>query len=286
MMKSSPITITPNKAMEMLGSQIVNRNLSEGLILRYARDMKKGNWDENGQTIIVSDKGDLIDGQHRLHACVRSDTAFRTMVVRGVDESAKLTIDSGKKRSFAHQLQMAGHTYTNHISATTQAVYHILAGSTAAKLTNHEMQKVLDRYPDIVTSTALSMSQKAIVPQPSILGAVHFLAAHFLSKKDSFEGQDMAGEFHRVFYTGVPFYEPDRSRARHKKDPAHVWRERLIRITMKPHVAIPRKSVIDGTVHAWNLFIEGERTSNFKIPEDPKMNGLPSLKKIRMDFSD
>ncbi len=286
MISSSIRTITPNRAKIMLGTQITNRSLSNAIISRYARDMKQENWDENGQPIIISEEGELIDGQHRLNACIKADVPFRSVVTRGVEEKAKLTIDSGKKRSFAHQLQMDGIQYSNHTAATVQTIYHILEGSTAVKLTNHEMQKILDKYPDILDSTKLIMSKIPLVPQPSVLSAVHFLASHFLSKKDSFTGQDMAGEFHKVFYTGVPFYKPITSPGtKTKKDPAHIWRERLIRIMAKPHTAIPRKSVIDGTVHAWNLFVAGEMPSYFKIPEDVTMEGLPSLKKIRIDFT-
>ncbi len=286
MIKSSIKTITPKKAEEMLGSQIRNRYLSDALITLYARDMKQEHWDENGQSIIISEDGMLIDGQHRLNACIRAGVPFRTVVTYGVEEKAKLTIDSGKKRSFAHQLQMDGIGYSNHLAATVQTIFHILEGSTATRLTNHEMQKILDKYPDILDSTRLIMSQIPLVPKPSILSAVHFLASHFLSKRDSYTGQDMASEFHKVFYTGVPFYKPEAgASAKTRKDPAHIWRERLIKIMAKPHAAIPRKSVIDGTVHAWNLFIKGETPAYFKIPKDVTMEGLPSLKKIRIDFN-
>ncbi len=286
MISSSLRTITPKQAKEMLGSQIRNRYISDALVDRYARDMKKENWDENGQALIISEEGKLIDGQHRLNACIKADVPFRSVVTRGVDEKAKLTIDAGKKRSFAHQLQMDGIPYPNHTAATIQTVFHILEGSTATKLTNHEMQKILDKYPDIFNSTKLIMSKIPLVPVPSVLAAVHFLASHFLSKRDMFAGQDMAGEFHKVFYTGMPFYKPEAGKGtKTRKDPAHIWRERLIRIMAKPHTAIPRKSVIDGTVHAWNLFIKGETQSYFKIPEDVTMEGLPTLKKIRIDFN-
>ena len=85
MIKSSIKTINPKKAEEMLGSQIRNRTLSDPLILRYARDMKQENWDENGQSIIISEEGDLIDGQHRLHACIKADVPFRSVVTYGVE---------------------------------------------------------------------------------------------------------------------------------------------------------------------------------------------------------
>ena len=268
MIKSTLRKITPKIAEKMLLKTSQNRKLSRPLIQRYARDMSAGNWDVNGQPIVISNKGKLLDGQHRLKACIKNNVMFYSFVTTDIVEEAKLTIDSGKKRTFAHNLQMDNVTNSNHVAATVQTVYNILEGSTATKLTHHELQDFLDEYPGIVDSCTLNSNYRAIVPKPSILAAVHFLASQFLSNSP-------VAEFHHVFFTGIPHYTKGR-------DPAHVWRERLLRIAHKPHQSMPRKSLIDGTVHAWNLFSNGKTVANFKIPKNVKMEGLPALENLNL----
>ncbi len=57
-------------------------------------------WMLNGETIAFSKSGRLLDGQHRLTACVNTGKAFQTVIIKGIeDEAAFGTIDTGKPRS-------------------------------------------------------------------------------------------------------------------------------------------------------------------------------------------
>lgn len=106
--------ITPGKAREYLAHNTHNRAIRKAHLNELTREMRAGNWVENGQAIVFDAKGNLLDGQHRLHACVASDTPFITDVVRGVsDPRAFATIDIGKPRG-AHDMA----TYLGDLSAT------------------------------------------------------------------------------------------------------------------------------------------------------------------------
>ncbi len=271
MIHSTLRIITPKKAAKMLKEHIPNRALKSHIVQRYARDMTGGNWDVNGQSIVISDKKELIDGQHRLHACIKSGTSFSTFVTTGVDETSKITIDCGKKRQFAHTLQMDGVLNSTNVAGAIQAVHHIFDGSTNSKLTNHEMQDFLDKYPDLHNSCQHIVNRRALAPKPSVLSAVHFLATQFLPE-GRFNGENLANEFHGVFYTGIPYYTSISG----GRDAAHVWRERLIKEMHRPNSSLTRKSIMFGTVHAWNLFAKGTTVTSFKIPKNVKMEGLPT----------
>lgn len=58
----------------------------------------------NGETIVFGTSGSLLQGQHRLTACVRANVGFKTIIVRNVPDRVMYSIDRGKARSFADQL--------------------------------------------------------------------------------------------------------------------------------------------------------------------------------------
>jgi hypothetical protein len=51
----------------------------------YAQDMIDGWWLLSGKTIILDETGAVLNGQHRLLACIKADRAFETWLVEGVD---------------------------------------------------------------------------------------------------------------------------------------------------------------------------------------------------------
>lgn len=98
--------ITPEMAEQMLRHAGANRKLRETRIARYAADMAAGNWLYTGEAIKYNRLGEMIDGQHRLVACVRSGAAFRSLVIRGVPNAAMTQIDTGATRSLADVLRL------------------------------------------------------------------------------------------------------------------------------------------------------------------------------------
>ena len=102
------ITITPEMAEKMLEKNIANRKVNQANVNRIAADMTTGNYKVNGETIKISSTGEIIDGQHRLLACVKSGMSFDTYIVYNVEREAVGTIDMGKGRSVADSLNVMG----------------------------------------------------------------------------------------------------------------------------------------------------------------------------------
>lgn len=101
-------TITPDKAQEILDTQRKNRKLNRTWMAILARRMREGHFDQNGDTIVIDEEGHLIDGQHRLHAVIESETTQSMIIVRDVVAKAQHSIDTGKKRSASDVLSMEG----------------------------------------------------------------------------------------------------------------------------------------------------------------------------------
>jgi len=108
-------TITPKKASAWLLNNTHNRNPKEKKIEQYAEDIRRGDWEVNGSSIVFNGKR-LIDGQNRLMAVIKANKPIRSLVVKGVQAKAQETLDIGAARSFADTLRMKGH-----INATTLA---------------------------------------------------------------------------------------------------------------------------------------------------------------------
>jgi hypothetical protein len=180
-MKTYWIDITPKIASDWLKANTRNRRIKESHVRFLAREMELGRWAENGETI--KKNGDLLlDGQHRLLACVRSNTSFRTLVVEGLSEEAFNTIDTNVPRSGSDTLSVQGEKNTSRLSAALGFVHRYLTGTVGAqwtKLSNLEIQQLLEQHPGIRNSTNRSEFNTRLIPV-SILSACHYL----FSQKD------------------------------------------------------------------------------------------------------
>lgn len=93
-------TITPQIAAEYLSHNVQNnRNLRRDYVEMLARDMASGSFRCTHQGIAFDENGNLIDGQHRLHAVLLSGTPVRMVVARGLVTDMVNSIDKGSQRS-------------------------------------------------------------------------------------------------------------------------------------------------------------------------------------------
>ena len=101
-------TITPQLAEIYLGKNTHNRNLNKRVVDKYANDIKMGYWHFDGAPIRFAADGTLLDGQHRLHAIIQSNTALDMLVVRGLNNETQATMDIGSVRQASNFFQMNG----------------------------------------------------------------------------------------------------------------------------------------------------------------------------------
>ena len=101
-------SITPQLAEIYLGKNTHNRNLNKRVVDKYANDIKMGFWHFDGAPIRFAADGTLLDGQHRLHAIIKSNTALDILVVRGLGNETQATMDIGSVRQACNFLQMNG----------------------------------------------------------------------------------------------------------------------------------------------------------------------------------
>jgi hypothetical protein len=84
-MRTEIIDITPALAESWLTKNKFNRRISTATVNKYAADMKSGRWNLTHQGIAFAYSGELVDGQHRLKAIIKSCTPVRMMVTWGAE---------------------------------------------------------------------------------------------------------------------------------------------------------------------------------------------------------
>ena len=102
------VDITPTYAKELLGYNTNNRNIKKRRIEMYANDMQNGNWKSNGMPIVVGDDNVLKDGQHRLYACVRSNTTLKDQIVIFLPKCEANCYDIGVARTVGDVIEFEG----------------------------------------------------------------------------------------------------------------------------------------------------------------------------------
>lgn len=93
------VTITPTIASQWLKANTMNRPVRRNHVKYLADEITKGNWELNGEAIIIAENEAIMNGQHRLMAVIDSGKSIRSLVVYGVDPEAFSTIDTGVVRS-------------------------------------------------------------------------------------------------------------------------------------------------------------------------------------------
>ena len=104
--RQTRVNITPEMAKDFLSKSKGNRGIrTRTKLMAYVKDMEKGAWQYNGDAIRFTYEGVLVDGHHRLTACVQSGCGFEADIVF-VPASSVQTMDKGATRSDGDNLVM------------------------------------------------------------------------------------------------------------------------------------------------------------------------------------
>lgn len=93
------VLVTPSLAKATLEHNNNNRTLTQPRVSEFADLMKSGRFQCTHQGIALDYEGNVIDGQHRLAAVVKSNCSVYMLVSRGLPLESRLAIDTGKPRS-------------------------------------------------------------------------------------------------------------------------------------------------------------------------------------------
>lgn len=253
--------INPAYAKQLLEQNCKNRKLSQKTVDRYASDMKEGRWESNGQGIILTAEGKLLDGQHRMAAVVQAQCNVGMLVVRGVPEAAFHTMDSGRARTLSDVLSVRGFANTALLGAVARTSWTYASGAIVGYTpTKAALERfILDH--DYLSDITATVNNRLRMPSKSAIAAVLFLAN---------EGRKFDTEvekFVEALSTGAALY---------KGDPRLTLREWLMATKGKTSSGGTHARVFFTAVaRAWNAYAEGRELSIIRQVDAVNRQFLP-----------
>ena len=103
------IMMTPERAGQLLANNHPrNRSMKPGKIAQMVSDIVEGNWHLTPEPVVVSDKGNLMDGQNRCAAILDADVTVPVYFCTGVPEKVIVAMDCGASRNVADAARITG----------------------------------------------------------------------------------------------------------------------------------------------------------------------------------
>jgi hypothetical protein len=270
--KCELIELSPEKAEEILKFAHPNRNVSKNLVHRYAREMAADNWRVNGETIVISNHGRVLDGQHRLQAIVNSGVNIWTFLVTGIEESSMNTFDTGRARSAADILSMTGHANAKVLAPLLLLLWQHerlkpgtwLHGSASPI----ELDAIHAKYPQAGRSIDFCL-QVNDVCSPALVAFVHLLGLAYGNDPEK------TNEFVEKLASGADLSEDA---------PILVLRNQLLQTAMtsrrRQRAPVPRLMQLAWIVRAYNHHIAGAKVRVIRVDRSrdfPQIIGRPEV---------
>lgn len=250
-------SIDPIKASDLLENVGDNRQVSEGRVKTYSRQMLDGEWSLTGEPIIIDKAGRLADGQHRLWAVIESGVTIESAVVRGVEPNMFRYMNTGKSRNAADILHIEGYVDAPNLAAAARLLIVYEAGGSFKNLWKGRMPQPSEILDWVDKNSGIVDELKAAEKVSKRVGGKGFtksLVAALRMILKRIDEEDCEVFFERL-QTGL-FTEPD--------DPIYMLRERLMK-NNSGHVRELNKNEIAAiTFKAWNAWRAGDGIRQLK----------------------
>lgn len=253
--KTDITTITPDLAEVMLSRNTHNRKIGQAVLKQIKASLVRGEWKLNGEAVKIARDGTILDGQHRLRACVETGIPFQTLVIEGLEHDTQDTMDTGKTRTPADVLALHGYQNTTTLAATLTSIirteeYSLRAavraggGTSTNPITRKQMLDRLEAEPDLVAVSNFGKKYGRI----GISGRVASTLYYVFSKID----KEDAEHFFDKLWTGEGLG---------RGNPILVLRNQLISLKEGSKATVNMTFVTALTIKAWNKFRDGDDCS-------------------------
>lgn len=247
--------ITPRIARLWLDKNTHNRHLATTRNKSLETVMNNGEWILNGATIVFDIDGVLMDGQHRLRACIDTNTTIDSVVVRGVERVAQMSMDTGKKRRLADYLSMDGYTNSRLVASVGAALlrcdFYGLASSYMESGTgSHKVftPSIMHQYNYCVENY-----------ESRIMPILHDVAA--VSREFALKSGMVGGLFDVLIRADADSYRLfiDMIMARKPQcQPVQVLTKHLYKNKADKNKTLSQSTIVVYFVKAWNAYMQGD----------------------------
>lgn len=270
-MKAQIEIVTPTLAKSLLERNTMNRKVSTTTVERYAADMRNNRWNNNGQGIVVSLDGELLDGQHRMHAIIASQQSIAMLVVRGAAKESFVTMDTGKPRSLSDLLSIQGYVHTNTLAGAARSAYNYIAGVTQGYApTKATLDSFIQANPYAQEASSL-VAGCSKINQRIQFSSVMFLGNYRGNLNDEVQ----------TFLEGVNYGE-----GMVRGDPRHTLREWIVAERLRGRGYLKADATFAAVCRAWNAWAAGKELAVIKGVAKPTLMSISLFGFERGDFAD
>ncbi len=232
-------------AQEVLAYNTGNRRINRRKLEQLVGQMRRGEFVNTGEPIIVSREGILNDGQHRLQAVVEADVEVDMDIRFGISREAFRVTDTGASRTPGDVLTIMGAHAGGQVSSTVRLLLLYERGlpdSIRAFVSHEEIARAFERWGDVEDVVA-AVNGHAF---PKAVKSIPLYATAFLASRTS--GKGKLETWLDAVATGLDVG---------RDHPAYQLRERLLRGIP----AATREGLLERfalMVKSWNLFAKGD----------------------------
>lgn len=181
------VFIDARRSQQIIAANTENqRAISRANLTKITDCIREGRFVLNGESIIISESGRLLNGQHRIHGVINSGTGIWTVLVTGVPDEYFSTIDGGKSRNFADILTINKDVNANNLASSVSRLAEYMQDASQLgsgyPFSNAELFAVREISPDLVDSVRLSLHLSSVIA-PSRFAWLHYLAKDTCSHK-------------------------------------------------------------------------------------------------------
>lgn len=246
------VFVTPEMAREWLRRNVNNRALRAKRVEDLARSMSQGEWRYTGEAIKFSRTGRLLDGQHRLAACVRAGVEIPLLVVVGLEDEAQDVMDTGLHRTSGDVLGLHGYKNSTTLAAIVEFAKQVEKNRFGKSgVTRPEVLAFVDGNPEIQECARLAQKYAKLTDlKPSVMG----YAIWILSKIDEKAALAFFDDICEMRSTGTG-------------DPIYVLLDRL-RKARKARENVSQRTQLAWIYTAWNVRRDGRQIKQMKVRAD------------------
>lgn len=247
------VTFTPERAAMALENNTHNRKIgSQVHPLRAA--MENGLWDDNVSKINFSHDGQLLDGQHRLLSCTKSNVAIRTLVTWGLEQKSQLVTDRRGGRSLSDDISIAKFKNSSSVAAVSRVCYYRSIGRSVKQILNHGYANIT--IPD-------AMIYEYFLAHPEIVDYQKLISRVYDSIRDLKVSGSILNilvlEFNQICETDASAFWSSLSSgiANYEDDPIILLRKRLSDNARSSVNKLPKDVMAALIIKAWNAWQKG-----------------------------
>lgn len=255
--------LTPAEARSLWDKNTENRKFRKSQGLFFSREIASGRFRCNGETIILDEFGNPMQGQHRIWGCMEANRAIFCIVVSGVPREWFGTIDNCViPRTAGDVLETP---QAKSVGAALRHIYRYLNAEYfqgGTKLSNTQIQSLFAAFPGIIESVRICSPATPIIRSVAVSSGLHFLFSHIDSElADQFIGSIASGE---NLQKGTAIY---------------AVRERLVANSMST-AKLPMDYIAAFLIKSWNAHRRNDSVEliKFAIGKEPfpMIEGLPA----------